>query len=195
MNSTGQSSLDVNRLVTGMIRASRLDQTFYGELRSDTSWTQDAWIVVIVVSILGAIGAFLGTLLSLHSIFGAVGQLIWQIVAGVGGFALWAFLVTWVGNSWFKGQGDFGEVQRLLGFAYSPRILSVVSFIPCIGPLIALVGAIWSLVTGYFAIKDALGQDNTNAILTIVVSFVIVIVVTAVIGTVLGLGAFVGSRL
>jgi hypothetical protein len=49
------------------------------------------------------------------------------------------------------------------------------------------------MVTSYVAIKEALDQDDTNAVLTIVVSFVAVIVVGAIISAILALIGIAGS--
>ncbi len=182
-----------NRIIDGVIRAIKLDKTFYAEVEHDVSYQQDALTIVIVVSIIGAIGAFLGVLIGRGSFLGAIGTLIWQAVWGVAAFYLLTYLIQWVGTRFFKGQGDVGEVQRCLGFAYAPRILGILAIIPCIGWLAALAGWLWSMVTSYVAVKEALDQDDTNAVLTIVVSFVAVIVVGAIISAILALIGIAGS--
>lgn len=185
MNSSGQSSpLDFNRIVNGVIRAAQLDKTFFKQVEKDTSYTQDALVVVVVVSLISALGSFLGGLFAGH-ILQAIGSFIWTAVWGVAAFYLWCFLVSWIGTSFFKGQGDFGEVQRCLGFAYGPQVLGILAVIPCLGWLAGLIGWIWSMVVGFVAVREALDQDNTNAVLTIVISGVIVIILTAIIGGIL----------
>ena len=52
--------MDFNRIISGMIRAARLDVSFYEEVERDPSYAQDALIVVIIASVAGAIGSFLG---------------------------------------------------------------------------------------------------------------------------------------
>ena len=52
--------MDFNRIVNGMIRAMRLDKSFYEEVEHDPSYNQDALGVVILVSVVGAVGSFLG---------------------------------------------------------------------------------------------------------------------------------------
>ena len=185
-------NIDINRIISGVIRAARFDKTFFAEVEKDTSYSQDALVVVVVVSVVGALGSFIASLFG-GSLLHAIGGFIWSAVWGVAGFFLWTFLVQWIGTQFFKGQGDFGEVQRCLGFAYGPRILGILAIIPCVGWLAALAGAIWSAVAGYFAIQEALDQDNTNAILTVVVSWVIVVVVGLILGAILAAIGILGA--
>ena len=48
--------VDFNRILNGMIRALRLDKSFYEEVENDVSYSQGAWVVVIFASLAGAIG-------------------------------------------------------------------------------------------------------------------------------------------
>jgi hypothetical protein len=69
----------------------------------------------------------------------------------------------------------------------------ILSFIPCLNVLIGIVAWIWSIAAGFVAIKQSLDQDDTNAILTMVVSavvvFVITLVITIIFAGILGIGA------
>ena len=141
---------------------------------------------------IGALGAFVGGLFGGH-VGLAIGTFIWTAVWGVASFYLWVFIVQWIGVRLFKGQGDFGEVQRCLGFAYAPRVLGIFAIIPCVGWLAALAGSIWSAVAGYFAIQEALDQDTTNALLTIIISWVVVFVVGLALGAILAAIGIVGA--
>ena len=103
------------------------------------------------------------------------------------GWLLWS-LVSWlVGTTIFGGKADWGEMLRVIGFAYSPQILGI---IPCIG---GIAGAIWSLIAGFVAIRQGLDLDNLKAFLTIVIGFIVYIILYAILGVVLGgLGALLG---
>jgi hypothetical protein len=186
--------MDFDRIINGMIRAARLDRNFYATVEKDTSYTQDALVVVILVSLVGALGGFLGMLFA-GQVVRAFGSFIFQAVWGVAAFFLWVFLVQLVGTRLFKGIGDFGEVQRCLGFAYAPQILNIFSFIPCLGPLVGLIAWVWSLVAGFVAIRQSLDQDNTNAALTMIVSGIIVIVAWAIIGAIMAAIGIAGAAL
>jgi hypothetical protein len=168
-NANQAGGTGTNRMVDGIIRAVKLDKTFYAQVEQDPSYQSDALTIVIIVSVISAIGAFLGQLISGH-LLAAIGALIVTAVWGIAGFFILTYLIQYFGTRFFKGQGDVGEVQRCLGFAYAPQILGVLAIIPCIGWAAAIAGGLWSLVTGYVAVKESLDQDDTNAILTIVVS-------------------------
>ncbi len=90
---------------------------------------------------------------------------------------LWSGLTYLIGVNVFGGQATMGEMMRVIGFAHAPQVLSVFSFIPCLGALISLAGAVWSLVCGYIGIRQGLDLDNGKTILTVVISWLIALVV------------------
>ena len=183
--------MDFNRMFNGMMRAMRLDKSFFEEVEHDTSYNRDALGVVILVSLIGAVGSFLGSLIVGRGFFSAIGGLIVSLVLALAGYFLWVFVAHWAGTSFFKGTGDRGEVQRAFGFAYSPQILNILSFIPCVGGLISLVAWIWSIAAGFVAIRQSMDQDNANAALTVIVAAVVVFVIIAVLSGIfaaMGLG-------
>jgi hypothetical protein len=186
--------MDANRMINGILRAIRLDASFYNEVEADPSYQREALGVVGLVAVLGAIGAFLSGLIQGH-MAAAIGGLIFSFFVVLIGYFIWSFVAHWVGTQFFKGQGDLGEVQRALGFAYSPQLLNFFTFIPCLGGLIGLVAWILSLATGFVAIRESLDQDNTNALLTMVVATIIMIVITAIAGAIAGILGFTGAAI
>jgi hypothetical protein len=185
--------MDFGTMINRMIRAATLDVNLYEEVEADTSLNQEALMVVILVSVAAGIGAFLGGLISLK-IGAAIIGLILAIVIGVINYYIWAYVTHFVGTNFFKGTADVGEVLRTLGYASAPRVLAILSFIPCVGWLIALAGAIWSLVTAVVAIRQALDFDDTvNAIITVIIGWVIIVIIqvvlTVIFGTAFGIGA------
>ncbi len=190
--------MDTSRMVSGVIRAITLDASFYNEVEADPSYQQEALAVVGLTAAIGAIGAFLSGLFHGHILGAFVGLLVAFFVA-LAGYFIWSFVAHWAGTQFFKGQGDLGEVQRALGFAYAPQLLNVFTFIPCAGWLVGLVAWVLSLATGFIAIRESLDQDNTNALFTMVIATVVMIVFSAVAGAVAGVlgitGAAIGSAL
>jgi hypothetical protein len=187
--------MDFSRILNGMIRAARFDKDFYEEVEHDTSYGQDALIVVILAALAGGIGSFFGGLIGGQGFLGSLGSLIFGIIASLVSYFVWVFVAHFVGTRFFKGQGDFGEVQRAFGFSYAPHVLDILRFIPCVGWIIPLVTWLWSIATGFMAIRQSLDQDDTNAALTMVVSFVVVLVVTIVLGAIAGLLGFAGAAI
>jgi len=110
-------------------------------------------------------------------------------VLGVVNYYVWAYVTYFVGTRLFGGTADAGELLRVLGYASGPRALGVLSFIPCVGWVFGLVGAVWSLVAGVIGVREALDFDTTKAILTVIIGWVVVLVISIVVGLVFGIGA------
>jgi len=185
--------MDFGVMINRMIRAAMLDVDFYEEVEADTSLNQEALMVVILVSIAAGIGAFLGGIIG-GSIVGAIVGLILMVIIGVINYYIWAYVTYFVGTNLFEGTADVGEMLRTLGYASAPRVLSILSFIPCVGWLVALAGAIWSLVTAVVAVRQALDFDDTvKAVITVVIGWVIILIIQfvliAVVGAAFGIGA------
>lgn len=177
-------------LVTSMIRAARLDKTFYEEVEQDTGRNTQALTVVIIAAIAAFIGNLGFGLINSLGFGAAIGSAVFGLVMAIVGYYIWSYVSYYVGTRLFGGTAEVGELQRTIGFAYAPQVLAIFNIIPCLGGLIALVGAIWALVASIFAVRQALNFDTSKALLTVIVGWLIIIVVTAVISGVLGVGAF-----
>jgi hypothetical protein len=179
--------MDFNAMLNRAIRAAKLETAFYNEVEADTSLNQEALMVVVVVSVLSAIGSFLGNLI-LGSLTAAIFGLIWGVIWGVVGYYLWAYLTQFIGTKLFGGTADVGELLRTLGYASAPNALGLLALIPCVGSLAALAGSIWALVAGVVAVREALDFDTTKAVLTVIIGWVIVLIISMVVGMALGFG-------
>ena len=180
--------MDFTAMFNRVVRAAMLDVNLYEEVEADTSLTQEAFMVVILVSIASGIGSFLVGVIG-GDIGAALIGLIFAVIMGVLGYYIWAYITYFVGTNLFGGTADVGELLRTLGYASGPRVLGVLAFIPCLGGLASLIGAIWALVAGVVAVRQALDFDTTKAILTVIIGWVIVLVISIVVGAVLGIGA------
>jgi hypothetical protein len=169
-------------------RAVMLDAKFYQEAEADKSLNQEALIIVVLASVAGGVGALIGGLIS--GGFGrALLSAVVTIVVGVVNYYIWSYVTYFVGTRLFGGDADPGELLRTLGYAYAPQLLSLLSFIPCVGGLFSLAGAILSLIAAVIAIREALDFDLGKAILTAIIGWVIILVISVVIGLVFGVGA------
>lgn len=181
----------------------KLSVPTFEEIEHDQSATGQAAIVVLLVAVLGAIGAAVGasiansTLSNLQGQLGdvdipftiptlsPVGAAVNALIATFIGWLLWSALTYFIGTRLFKGEADMGEMLRVIGFAQAPRLLSVFSFIPCLGAILSLAGAIWALVATFIGIRQGLDIDNGKTLLTIIISFIIVFFVNFLIGSIL----------
>ncbi len=173
-------------MINKMIRAAMLDVNLYEEVEADTSLTTEAILVVLIVSVVSGLGGLIGSI-ARHG--NPITTLVGTILMALVGYFIWAFVVYIVGTSLFHGTADYGEVLRTIGYAYSPNILGFFTFIPCLGWLVALAGSIWALVAGVIAVRQALDFDTTNAILTVLIGWVVMMVIVVLIGGVFGMGA------
>ena len=142
-------------MIRRMMGAARLDAAIYEEVESDPSATKQALTVVILVALATGIGTF-GT--------GGPAGLVVGIVAGIGLWALWAWITYFVGTTILKTgetEANWGQLARTLGFAQSPGLLKVVGFIPVLGPWVFTITSIWQLVAMVIAIRQALDFAST----------------------------------
>jgi hypothetical protein len=156
----------------------KLDVGTFEAIEHDPDATSQAAIVVLVVAVLAGLGSGFWALIGEDSFFGA---LVGGIIATFLGWIVWSVVTYIVGTSLFNGQADLGEMLRVIGFAYAPQFLGI---IPCIG---AIIGAIWSLIAGFIAVRQGLDLDNTNALLTIVIGFIGYLIVWSIIVAIFGL--------
>ena len=175
-------------MIDRMKRAVMLDATLYQEVETDTSLNQEALMVVIIASVAGGIGSLIGGIIG-GNFGGALLFAVITIVIGVVNYYIWSYVTYFVGTNLFGGTADPGEMLRTLGYATTPQILALLNFIPCVGPLFGLAGALLSLVTAVVAIREALDFDMGKAILTAIIGWVIIVIITAVVGAVFGVGA------
>jgi hypothetical protein len=180
--------MDFNSMITNVRRAMSLDRTFYQEVANDERYNREALMVVVVASVLTGIGGFLSGMFR-GDFAGALLGLIIGVILAVVGYYVWAFIVQFVGKAMFQGQATTAQLLRTLGYAYGPTALGVFSFIPCFGGLIALIGGIWSLVCGFFAVRETHRLSDGQTIVTVVVGWLVVFIITMLVGGIFGLGA------
>jgi hypothetical protein len=182
-------------MTSRMIRAAKLEVPLYEEVEADVTATNQALLVVLLVAVANGIGQAIGASLEGNSA-ALVGRLVGGILQGVIGWAVWSYVVYFVGTRFFGGTATYGELLRTLGFAESPSVLMIFSFVPVLGGILALVVGIWTLVSSFIATRQALDIDNTKTVFTILVGIVALILVFIVVGIVMaivfGLGAAAG---
>lgn len=165
-------------MIERMIGAARLDPSAYETVEADQEATTQALLIVILVGISTGIG----------TLTQGIGGLIFGIIAGVIGWVVYSTVAYWVGTTIFPGpetRATVGQVLRTLGFAYTPQLLNFLRVIPVLGPLIALIVLIWSLVAAVIALRQALDFTTGRAIATAIVAAVIVVVIYTVVAALL----------
>ena len=133
--------MDTTDLIANVVRAMRFDAAFYREAASNERYSRQALTVVLIVAALSGLGAFLGNVLG-GNILAALFGLLLGLALAVAGYYVWVYVVYLIGANFFHGRATAPQLQRALGYAYAPMALGLLSFIPCVGGLVALVGSV-----------------------------------------------------
>jgi len=150
--------------------ASKLDVPFYEMVESDARYTREAFFVVLLVALLSGIGA-------VATAGASIADLFLSFLGAILGWVAWAGITLFIGLHLTRGaetKSDMGEMLRVLGYAQSPQVLVVFAFVPLLGKAIVAVAAIWSLVAGVVAIRQALDFGTGRAILTVIFGWLVV---------------------
>jgi len=172
------------QIIARMLRAAQLDVDLYNEVEKDENATTEALIVVALTALCAAIGT---TLSGGGNLFSGI---IWGIIGSLIGWIVSSATIYGVGVYLFGGTATIGELLRTLGYATSPGILRILSFITILrlGPILGFVVSIWTLVTNVVATREALDVDTTKAIIISIIAFVIWMVVLTLLGGIFGIG-------
>jgi hypothetical protein len=147
--------------VERMIGAAKLDARVYEEVEADRTATPQALGVVVLASLAAGV-----------SVGAGVRGLVAGTLANLVGWAIWAWLVYFIGTRWLPGpdtRADVGELLRTLGFATSPGILRVVGVVPPLGLIVFVVTTLWTLVAVVVAVRQALDYRSTGRALGVCV--------------------------
>lgn len=149
--------------------AALLDVPTYEEVERDTGATGQAAIVVGLVAVATAIGTLnLG-----------LGHAISSLVGAYVGWLFWSLVTYLIGDKLLGGTATWGELMRTLGFALSPGVLNVFVIIPFLGGLVRFVVAIWILIAGIVAIRQACDFGTGKAVLTAVLGWAVYLLLSA----------------
>ena len=165
-------------MIQRMIGATFFNSETYEEIEADPSALGQAVLVVILVTICGAVGGVIGGLLGDASGLKIVLGLIAGLVFGIVRWAIWVSVLSLVGGIMLRTtstQTSWAELGRVVGFAYTPGILSIFSFVPFIGWLFPVVAFVWTAAAVTIAVRQALDFDSTGRAITVVL-------ITAIIG-------------
>lgn len=152
-----------------MMAAARLDSTLYNEVEADTTATGQAAGVVVIVAVCSALGG----------VGGGGTAIVGGLIASLLGWLLWAAVTYLIGDKLLGGTATWGELLRTLGFAQSAGVLYILAIIPLLGWLIRAVVMVWILVAGIVAIREALDFSTGKAVITAVIGWLALAILTA----------------
>ncbi len=176
-------------LTDRIIGALTFRREVYADVEHDTSFTQTAWLIVAVVAFLNQLGANAGN--------GFAGWIVGSFLGtlfAVLGFAAGAFVIAAVAKSLFNADVSFDEMVRTLGLAYIWSIVGVVGIVgrlsPALGCLLApasILAALLGLIAWFIAAKEALDLDWGGTIISVIIGWVILLIITFIGGLILGI--------
>jgi hypothetical protein len=149
-------------IIENPVRAAMLDVDFYNRAEADTSLNVQAGIVVIAASGLAGIGATIAV--ESTSTGDIVTAMALGVLSGVVGWLVWAAVATLVGTRIFHGTSDFGEIRRVIGFAYAPLAIGVI-------PWLGFIGAAWVLLAAVVAIREGMDFSTKRSVATMVIGW------------------------
>jgi hypothetical protein len=148
----------------------------YKEVAEDKTATSMAAIIVVVVAVL--VGLISGLISSGRSL---VYTLVYTVIVQLISWAIGSWLLAFIAKQFFHGDTDTGEMLRVTGYTSIFQILGV---IPVVG---SIIGGLLQVVANVIGIREAAGFDTTKAILTVVIEWVIILVISGIIGAILAL--------
>lgn len=169
-------------LVNRMVRAAKLDVDLYEEVEADTTATGQAFMAVLITSLAAGIGSGIA-----GAITGGVLWFIWGLFIGIFaaiiGWLIWSGLTYFIGTRLLAGpetSATYGELLRTIGFANSPGVIRILTFIPILAGLISFAAWVWTLIAAVIAVRQALDFSTWRAIGTCIVGWIVYAIIVIV---------------
>jgi hypothetical protein len=166
----------------------------YREVEEDASFTGTAWLLVAVVAFLNQLGTNAGAGSFSGWLIGAIVGTLFAVI----GFAIAALVINFVGRTFFNAQVTFEELVRTLGLAYVWSVIGFIGVVALVSPALAcvlapagIIATILGIVAWLIAVKEALDLDWVGTIVTVVLGWIALFLVSVVAGLILaalGLG-------
>jgi Yip1-like protein len=184
----------------------RLKRPVYDAIQHDPEATSQSWWIVVLLGLANGIAWIVTPIVAAFP--GMTDEMARDVAALVAAFtfdtterqimalavAILLTILSWFLSSWLlrvignRVAGSAGrkvtaaEMRRLVGWGYSPTLASFLTPIPVVGPLLATLGAFWSLVTGVMAVRTAFGVGIWKAIgIELAAVLVLLVVITVVV--------------
>ena len=154
--------MKIPSIIENPVRAALLDVDFYNRAEVDTSLNVQAAIVVVVANGLAGIGSAIAIEATSAKDIGIAMAL--GVLSGVVGWLIWSGVANLVGTKIFHGTSDFGQMRRVIGFAYAPLAIGVV-------PWLGIIGAIWVLLAAVVAIREGMDFSTKRSVATMAIGW------------------------
>ena len=162
-----------------MVRAAKLDNSFYDEIRSDNTATMQALAVVLATSMSTGIGY--GVSIVIQDGFAWLSWgLALGIVLAVATWILWSSIVYLLGRKLFRSipaNTTYKGMLRSTGFANSPGAIGIFLFLPFLSFLVFAASGAWAVAASVVAVRRALDSSTLGAIGVCFLAWVIFVLI------------------
>jgi hypothetical protein len=156
-----------------MLRAALLESALYEEVEAERRSLGQAFLVVLLASAAGALGAWWGGYPPLRVALEAIEPVVFWL-----GASLFTYMV---GATFFRAihtQTDYAEVLRTTGFAFAPGLLRVLGGLPAVDLAglhvpATILADLWVVVASVIAVRAALDFGTVRAIATFGVAYLL----------------------
>lgn len=113
----------------------------------------------------------------------SVGYLFINMLISLIAFFVVVFVIDYTASQFFKGKGNYGQLFRVMGYAYVVMIPYILlAIIPSLFSLIGLVTGIWMLIVVFKAISVVKKLNPTQTVFTLLITLVVMAIVYAILG-------------
>jgi hypothetical protein len=155
-----------------MVRAAKLDTDLYQEVKTDTTASWQALLIVVLVSLTMGVGIGIAGFFRMAGVWSLLGLLI-GLAFFIITWLFWSLVAYLIGIKILRCQdksATIGGILRTIGFSLSPGVLGICIFIPVVGGYIWIAVFIWILISVFVAVRQTLNIHTGRAIITYLVS-------------------------
>jgi len=184
---------DSSSLLNRMVRAAKLEVNLYEEVEADSKATMPAMWVVIIAAVAAGIGSGIAGIIAGKGVMFFLWGLLGGMAVALLGWLAWAGITYLLGTTVLKGpntSSTWSELLRTVGFAQSPGVLKILSFIPYVGGVINLGASIWVLIGVVIGVRQALDVSTWRAIAICIVGWLVYFVLGLLLAFLVGRNLF-----
>jgi hypothetical protein len=174
-------------LLQNMVRAALCDVEHYNKIKRYKKYNRVAVQVILLASAAQGISVMLAALLDKPSFGHAMLGLLTGVFASLIGWLVLFFVCYYAGTIFFRGKTTYEKLLRTLGYAFSPRVLRILAFIPIVGWALAVLVWLWSVVATVIALQEGMSLQVTPAILLALFGWLGYVLTTVAIASMAGL--------
>lgn len=167
-------------MIRRMLGATFFDSHTYEEIENDSSSMVQAIGIVLLVTLCAIAGGMANEMLGRTTPLEIILELTFGLAFGVLRWALWVTIVFMVGAGLLRThhtETSWAEMGRILGFALTPGVLSVLSGVPFLDWVFVWVAVFWSLAAAVMGVRQGMDYESTGrAMLVVAMSGLIAVI-------------------